>query len=318
MTPMSASMIVRNEEEGIAKAITSLGKVEAMNEVVVLDTGSTDRTVSIARDLGAIVHEQPWQDDFAFHRNHCLELCSNDWVFILDGDEELVEPGDLDELLGDEQREADSIAVHVNCVGDDGRTAEMLKGIRAFDRRAVRWKYPIHNQLVGAERTALSTACLTAHYDEDIAKTTEQRLQVLLAHADDHPDDPHYPYFLGRGYRALHDFTNTQKWAEKYLGLGLAEAREAEVWLWLIEAATVEGDIRKAYALLGEATQRHPAYPDLNHLQAAFAIKQWYNTVAHPDPQYVSVPSRSAVHAHNLKAAAELLGLPIALKDNPE
>ena len=91
MTPVSASMIVRDEEAGLERALGSLRAVEAIDEVVIVDTGSTDRTIEIARDLGAVVHQQPWQDDFAFHRNHCLELCSHDWVFVLDGDEVLVD-----------------------------------------------------------------------------------------------------------------------------------------------------------------------------------------------------------------------------------
>ena len=316
MTSVSASMIVRNEEEGIAKAVASLRSVDAIDEIVLLDTGSTDRTMAIAKDQGAVVHEQPWQDDFALHRNHCLDLCSNDWVFILDGDEELADSGDLDELLEKATKDADSIALQVDCVGVDGKVAEILTGIRAFDRRVLRWKYPIHNQLVGMEKTVLSTARVVARYDESIQETTKGRLEVLLTHAQEHPDDPHYPYFLGRGYRALYDFPNTRKWAEKYLGLGLNEAREAEVWLWLVEAAAMEGDINKAYALMEEAILRHPTYPDLHHLQVALAAQQWHNLVTHPDPEYMTVPVRSVVHAPYLQEAAKLLGLPLAIQED--
>ena len=59
------------------------------DQVVVLDTGSTDQTLSVARQSGATVGEWPWSDDFAAARNECLKLANGDWVLWLDAGERL-------------------------------------------------------------------------------------------------------------------------------------------------------------------------------------------------------------------------------------
>lgn len=80
-------MIVRNEADSLAECLASVqGFVQ---EMVVVDTGSEDGTVSIAKAAGAIVHHLPWPGDFAAARNSALEWCSGDWVLVLDGDEQL-------------------------------------------------------------------------------------------------------------------------------------------------------------------------------------------------------------------------------------
>jgi glycosyltransferase involved in cell wall biosynthesis len=68
----------------------SLGSVaDLVAEIVVVDTGSTDRTCDIARRFGAHVHDFPWQDDFAASRTESLRHATGDWVLWLDGDERL-------------------------------------------------------------------------------------------------------------------------------------------------------------------------------------------------------------------------------------
>src|SRR6185295_10128605 len=60
------------------------------DEVIVADTGSTDRTEQVARDLGAVVCRFPWCDDFSAARNFALSHARGDWIFWLDADEELL------------------------------------------------------------------------------------------------------------------------------------------------------------------------------------------------------------------------------------
>jgi glycosyltransferase involved in cell wall biosynthesis len=85
---VSAIVICLNEERKIGRCLASLGWVD---ELVVVDGGSTDRTVSIARSLGATVHTNPWPG-FAAQKTFALAQATGDWVVSLDADEEL-EPG---------------------------------------------------------------------------------------------------------------------------------------------------------------------------------------------------------------------------------
>ena len=82
---ISACYIVKNEAENLAKSIKSLKN--QVNEIVVVDTGSTDNTIVVARKLGAKVYSFPWQDDFSKARNFALSKAKGDWLVLLDADE---------------------------------------------------------------------------------------------------------------------------------------------------------------------------------------------------------------------------------------
>ncbi|WP_017717026.1 glycosyltransferase [Kamptonema formosum] len=84
---LSFCIIVKNEEATLPKCLSSVR--EAVDEMVVLDTGSTDRTPEIAREFGAKVYHFPWGGDFAAARNESLKYVTGDWVLVLDADEVL-------------------------------------------------------------------------------------------------------------------------------------------------------------------------------------------------------------------------------------
>jgi tetratricopeptide (TPR) repeat protein len=81
-------MIVKNEEATLPLTLASVKDV--VDEMVVLDTGSGDRTCEIAREFGARVYRFEWCDDFAAARNECLKYAKGDWILVLDADEVLV------------------------------------------------------------------------------------------------------------------------------------------------------------------------------------------------------------------------------------
>ncbi len=84
---LSLSMIVRNEAGRLEPCLASVAGF--VDEMVVVDTGSSDDTVAIAERCGAVVHRLPWPGDFAPARNRALEWVQGDWVLVLDADERL-------------------------------------------------------------------------------------------------------------------------------------------------------------------------------------------------------------------------------------
>lgn len=84
---ISLCMIVKNEESTLSKCLSSAKKF--VHEIVILDTGSTDKTVSIAQGFGAKVHHFAWCNDFSAARNEALKYVTGDWVLVLDADETL-------------------------------------------------------------------------------------------------------------------------------------------------------------------------------------------------------------------------------------
>jgi glycosyltransferase involved in cell wall biosynthesis len=85
---ISVCMIVKNEERFLAQCLRSVQDIA--DEIVVVDTGSTDRTIEIAKSFGAVVVERPWRNDFGWARNQAIELATKRWILIVDADEELM------------------------------------------------------------------------------------------------------------------------------------------------------------------------------------------------------------------------------------
>lgn len=92
---LSVCVIVKNEEEFIGQCLASIKAVA--DQIVVVDTGSTDRTTVIAREYGAEIYEFTWRDDFSAARNAALAHATGEWVLSLDADEELP-PGSQESL----------------------------------------------------------------------------------------------------------------------------------------------------------------------------------------------------------------------------
>ncbi len=84
-SPISLCMIVKNEEDWIEQSIRSVR--DLVSEIIIIDTGCVDKTVEIAKNLGAKIYNFEWCNDFAAARNFSLEKATNDWILVLDADE---------------------------------------------------------------------------------------------------------------------------------------------------------------------------------------------------------------------------------------
>ena len=148
---LSLCMIVRDEEGMLGRCLAAAAP--AVDEIIVVDTGSTDATVEIARSFGAKVIEQPWTGSFAEARNTSLAAATGDWIVYLDADEILAE-GDaqrLHALTGQVWREAMHLTL-TSFVGDveDG-AAVVNNALRVLrNRPEYRFQGRIHEQIAHA------------------------------------------------------------------------------------------------------------------------------------------------------------------------
>jgi len=146
---ISLALIARNEEAHIERCLKSASGLA--EEMIVVDTGSTDRTKEIAITCGARVLDFPWIDDFSAARNQALEAAHGKWILVLDADEYLP-PASIQGI-----RALTSSADAANCAyylvnkstKDDGRTGISGLIVRLFpnDPR-VRYEWPVHEQVV--------------------------------------------------------------------------------------------------------------------------------------------------------------------------
>lgn len=92
---ISLCMITKDEEEFLPRCLESVRGL--VDEIVVVDTGSTDRTVDIAECYGAAVFHHPWEDDYSKHRNQSIAYASGEWILIMDADE-VIAARDIDKI----------------------------------------------------------------------------------------------------------------------------------------------------------------------------------------------------------------------------
>ena len=156
-------MIVRDEEATLPDCLESVlrgprpGPEGLVDEVVIVDTGSTDDTIAVARGFGARVLEEPWRKDFAAARNVSLEAATGDWILWLDADERLARPRDAaafaarKRALLDHLRASPCAAWFIPVVNRTPRGNYTIRGHRLFRRLpGLRFTGRIHEQLTPA------------------------------------------------------------------------------------------------------------------------------------------------------------------------
>jgi GT2 family glycosyltransferase/tetratricopeptide (TPR) repeat protein len=203
----SLCMIVKNEAENLPRSLGSA--VDLFDDVVVVDTGSTDGTKEVAAQLGARVFDFPWCDSFSAARNAALEHARGDWIFWLDGDDHL----DAD---NHEQLHAmldgltdENVAYSMKCLClPDARTgaSTQVDHIRLFrNHPQIRWQYRVHEQILPAIRACggevrfadvvirHSGYCDTALRQ----KKLERDLRLLRLEEAEQPHDPFTLFNLG-------------------------------------------------------------------------------------------------------------------------
>jgi len=144
---ISACMIVKNEEELLGGCLESIRSW--VDEIIVVDTGSTDKTMEIAKSYGAKIFHQSWEGNFSKHRNYSLEKATSDWIFIIDADERFYQEDvpQVKKLLNDRKNNILSIDVF-NVYGDKEDTKTFLPSVRFFRRNLnLRYEGIVHNRL---------------------------------------------------------------------------------------------------------------------------------------------------------------------------
>lgn len=147
---LSVCLIVKDEEEMLGACLDSVAGIA--DEVVVYDTGSSDRTVEIARSRGARVVEGYWDDSFSRARNAALGLTCGQWVLSLDADERLL--GNFEALrsqIGDPRSNVEAYLVAIENLHGAGNSRSVHTAIRLFRRTHCTWRHRLHEQVVAKD-----------------------------------------------------------------------------------------------------------------------------------------------------------------------
>ena len=195
-------MIVRNEERSLERCLRTVEGL--VDKIIVADTGSTDRTMEIAKKMGAEVYPFTWVDDFSAARNFALEQSDGDWNLILDGDEYLraTTRDKLEEMLsGREGSWLGCITRYDSFRNEDGIGMSTAILPRLLPR-GVRYEGEIHEQPAG-DFPCYMTPLQAEHDGYLYADKGERNLPYLRRAVEQHPQDAYYVFQLADTLRNL-------------------------------------------------------------------------------------------------------------------
>ena len=189
---ISLCMMVKDEEKSLPRCLDSVK--DYVDEIVIVDTGSTDRTVEIAESYGAKVYHHPWEKNFSKHRNQSISYATGDWILIMDADEEL--DAETVHLLRKIVHEETTSVISFNVKSYMGDGAYYTEGnsTRLFKNGlGYHYKGYVHNQLVAPGEATPSSIVLWHHGydipDEQLDAKKQRSLNLLRKQIREFPDD---------------------------------------------------------------------------------------------------------------------------------
>lgn len=217
MTPISICIIAKNEEKNMETFLSSIKKHmgDYPHEIVVVDTGSTDKTVDIAKKYTDKLFFFEWIGDFAAARNFSLSCAENDWVLVLDCDEYMddLNPQGFAQMM---QQYPNGVGMltrrnHYAMNGTDSVYTDQVE--RFFDRRQYHYEAIIHEQVrridgTPFERVAIPLTVEHCGYSgtpEEMQRKAERNNELLLKMLKEEPDNPYLYFQLGQSYNSIHD-----------------------------------------------------------------------------------------------------------------
>lgn len=271
---ISLCMIARDAERDLARALDSAASF--VDEAVVVDTGSLDGTIRVARERGARVIERPWRHDFALHRNQSLAAARGEWLLVMDADEEL--HGESGPRLAPVCRaaEADCLFIEIRHLAAGGGPTVQWTPRLFRSGRGIGFTGAIHERLTGGDGRAQRAPLTLVHHGfavppEALAAKAARNLEILRRWAAREPRDPEPRAYLaqtlagdpGAGPEALREALESARLAIALAGPeGIPPARIGHFHHPLIMALTRLGDAEGVLAAAGECLALAPDLPD--------------------------------------------------------
>ncbi len=224
MPKLTLSMIVKNEEKYLEECLLSVSNIA--DEIVIVDTGSTDSTKDIARKFNAAIYDFEWIDDFSAARNFALAKSNGDWILYLDADERLSSSShnEIRNIIKHDQ----NIGVFCNVVSRDkhNKKPSVIRYSRLFkNSENIKFEGSIHEQIVFSLKKnnykLIESKIIIDHlgYDvpqEQMKAKAERNLKLLLA--DYNREKTDYVIFqIAQTYGVLNQYDNAIKYFDEII-----------------------------------------------------------------------------------------------------
>lgn len=211
---ISLCMIVKNEEKNLSKCLNAVKS--KVNEIIIVDTGSTDKTKDIAKKYTDKVFDYTWNDDFSAARNFSISKSSNDWILVIDADEIVnsFNKKTIIEFIKNNEKVVGRIK-RINTFEDSTGVKKQFERVnRLFNKKYFNYQGIIHEQIVAKSSEdyyTLDVDIIADHigYEKEVLNRTNKikRNKDLLEKAILSNDkDPYLYYQLGKTYYLEKDY----------------------------------------------------------------------------------------------------------------
>lgn len=242
MLPISVCLIAKNEEQHIEECLRRLSAYDW--EIIVVDTGSTDHTVEIARKYTPHIYHFDWVNDFSIARNYSISKASHDYILIVDCDEYLEKDADTDALISDLTNRITHRQVGMLSILSptfDAATAPETPSVsvvhehiaRFFHRKHTHYEGSIHEQLASIDGKPLTfipiplTFYHAGYSTMDLKKKkTARNIPLLEVELQENDRDPYILFQLGQSYFGLSDYERALPYFEEALTMDVNEQEE--------------------------------------------------------------------------------------------
>jgi len=248
---ISLCMIVKNEETDLADCLESVENV--VDEIIIVDTGSTDRTIEIARRYHTKIFEIPWPGDFSTARNISLEKASKDWIFIMDADEKL-DPASAILMKGLLSEKSAGglrfIQRNIAPAGDLVRYYDIPTTRMWPNSPVIRYEGLIHESVVESILRAgsvIENSSLVIWHSGYARSSVqggnfrgERNLEILKVMLSKDPQDSYLHYQLGITYKNLGNNKKARQYLKKVLEMDIHELTSEIMGEILMKLAQIE------------------------------------------------------------------------------
>ena len=217
---LSLCMIVKNEEKYLHDCLQSV--CDIVDQIVIVDTGSEDKTIEIAKEFGAEIHHFDWVDDFSAARNESIKQATSEWILWLDADERLesLSKNEIQKILKPESKPV-IYKVQIKSIVNDGENVRLSSAHRLFtNKKGLHFTGKIHEQIsisaakLGAEERQSNLILEHLGYDLDAEgqkKKDRRNLKLLKKSVQEDPQNAYAHFTLAQQYGLLKEWNKALK-----------------------------------------------------------------------------------------------------------
>jgi glycosyltransferase involved in cell wall biosynthesis len=264
---LSAVLIVKNEQDIVDTALES---VKDFDEIIVVDTGSTDNTVKIAQRYTDLIYHFPWVDDFSAARNYAISKATGDWIYSIDADHVLLTP--FSEVKNEAIRAAEAGVKTTLVKSISGKNDEHIHWREVLFKNDpdVKWVGAVHENITPTATFKVNVE-RKCGYSKNHYADPDRNLRIL----EKNELTTRSKFYLGRENYERRRYEEAIKWMNEFIQVGKWHPEIAEAYLtiarcyWFLQ----QGDRAREACL--QAIKVNPDFKEALLLMATMHYEPW-------------------------------------------